>query len=315
MRVLVTGGAGFVGSNLTLELQRRFPDWELFVLDDFSSANFKNLIDFHGEIITGSITEPETLEKLRKYNFDAIFHQAAVVDTTLTDQRRMMEVNCEAFKELLKVAKDSRASVIYASSAATYGNTPPPMKVGRGERPENVYGFSKLAMDRAAYRFVKENPTVKAVGLRYFNVYGPREEHKGKMASMVLQLTVQILKGKRPRLFKWGEQKRDFVFVMDCVEANVRALLDAKRSGVVNVGTGNPRSFNEVVDVIKKTLSVDVEVEYFDNPYKFYQNFTQADLTDTEELLGWVPQTQIEEGIPQYVNWIKENLDWESLPY
>jgi ADP-L-glycero-D-manno-heptose 6-epimerase len=314
MRVLVTGGAGFIGSNLVLELQRRFPDWEVFVLDDFSSGYFKNLVDFRGETITGSITERETVEKLKKYRFDVIFHQAANVDTTDTNQRRMMEVNCEAFKELLEVVRESKGRMVYASSAAVYGNTPPPMRVNDGLKPENIYGFSKLSMDMYSYRFMRENPTVPVVGLRYFNVYGPRETHKGKMASMVLQLTVQILKGKRPRLFKWGEQKRDFVYVMDCVEANIRGAL-SERSGIVNVGTGRARSFNEVVEIIKRTLGVDVETEYFDNPYDFYQNYTEADLTETKEVLGWYPQTQIEEGIPLYVQWIKENVNWEKLPY
>jgi ADP-L-glycero-D-manno-heptose 6-epimerase len=314
MRVLVTGGAGFIGSNLVLELQRRFPDWEVFVLDDFSSGYFKNLVDFRGETITGSITERETVEKLKKYRFDVIFHQAANVDTTDTNQRRMMEVNCEAFKELLEVVRESKGRMVYASSAAVYGNTPPPMRVNEGLKPENIYGFSKLSMDMYSYRFMRENPTVPVVGLRYFNVYGPRETHKGKMASMVLQLTVQILKGKRPRLFKWGEQKRDFVYVMDCVEANIRGAL-SERSGIVNVGTGRARSFNEVVEIIKRTLGVDVETEYFDNPYDFYQNYTEADLTETKEVLGWYPQTQIEEGIPLYVQWIKENVNWEKLPY
>ncbi|WP_457681388.1 NAD-dependent epimerase/dehydratase family protein, partial [Thermovibrio sp.] len=195
MKALITGGAGFIGSNLALELQRRFPEWELFILDDFSSGHFKNLIEFEGEVITGSITEPETIEKIRKVGFNAIFHQGANVNTTDTNQRRMMEVNCEAFKEILKVAKESSCPVIYASSAAVYGNTPPPMKVNGPKKPENVYGYSKLAMDRVALKFMKENPLIPVVGLRYFNVYGPREEHKGKMASMVLQLTVQILKG------------------------------------------------------------------------------------------------------------------------
>ncbi|MEO2083609.1 MAG: NAD-dependent epimerase/dehydratase family protein, partial [Desulfurobacteriaceae bacterium] len=217
-------------------------------------------------------------------------------------------------KDILNIARESKASVIYASSAAVYGNTKPPMKVNGEVKPENIYGFSKLSMDHYAYKFMDENPEIPVVGLRYFNVYGPREQHKGKMASMILQLTVQILKGKKPRLFKWGEQRRDFVHVFDCVEANIKAF-ESGKSGIVNVGTGRARSFNEVVELIKKSLRVEVEVEYFDNPYDFYQNYTEADLTETVKLLNWHPGIQIEEGIPSYVEWIKENVNWEKLPY
>ncbi len=314
MRVLVTGGAGFIGSNLALEIQKRYPDWEVVILDDFSSGHFKNIVDFEGEIITGSIAETDTIDKLRKYKFDAILHQAANVNTTDQNQRKMMEINCEAFKNILGIARESKAKVVYASSAAVYGNTPAPMRISQKPKPENIYGFSKYAMDIVASKFMKENPRIGIIGLRYFNVYGPRETFKGKMASMILQLTVQILKGKRPRLFKWGEQKRDFVYVMDCVEANIKGLLSEK-SGIVNVGTGKARSFNEVIEVIKKTLDLEVEVEYFDNPYDFYQNFTEADLTETKKILNWYPQTHIEEGIPKYIAWIKENVNWEKLPY
>ena len=101
---------------------------------------------------------------------------------------------------------------------------------------------------------------------------------------------------------------------MDCVEANIKGF-ETDKSGIVNVGTGRARSFNEVVDIIRKTLGVDVEVEYFDNPYEFYQNYTEADLTETKEVLNWYPKTQIEEGIPAYIEWIKENVNVNTLPY
>ncbi len=314
MKVLVTGGAGFIGSNLSLEIERRFPEWEVCVLDDFSSGHFKNLIGFKGEIITGSITDKELLNKLSGRSFDIVFHQAANVNTTDMNQKRMMEVNCEAFKDILNLSLNWNAKVIYASSAAVYGNGNVPMKVNQELFPENVYGFSKYAMDMVALKFIKENPNSHVIGLRYFNVYGPRETYKGAMASMVLKLTVQILKGRKPRLFKWGEQKRDFVYVMDCVEANLRAV-DGKKSGIVNVGTGNARTFNDVVSIICKSLGKEVEVEYFDNPYKFYQNYTEADLSETEDILGWKPETQIEEGIPVYVEWIKENVDLDEVEF
>jgi len=314
MKVLVTGGAGFIGSNLSLEIEKRFPEWEVCILDDFSSGHFKNLIGFKGEIITGSITDRETLEKLSKRKFDLIFHQAANVNTTDTNQEKMMKVNCEAFKDILNLSLKWNAKTVYASSAAVYGNGEVPMKVNQELFPENVYGFSKYAMDMFALKFMKEHPGSHIVGLRYFNVYGPRETFKGAMASMVFKLTVQILKGKKPRLFKWGEQKRDFVYVMDCVEANIRAI-NAKKSGIVNVGTGKARSFNDVVKNICEALGKKVEVEYFDNPYKFYQNYTEADLKETEEILGWKPETTIEEGIPAYVNWIVKNVDLEEVNF
>ncbi|MEO2065825.1 MAG: ADP-glyceromanno-heptose 6-epimerase, partial [Desulfurobacteriaceae bacterium] len=103
-------------------------------------------------------------------------------------------------------------------------------------------------------------------------------------------------------------------YVEDCVEANIKAF-ESGKSGIVNVGTGKARSFNEVVKIIKETLETNVETDYFDNPYDFYQNYTEADLTETKEILDWVPKTQIEEGIPKYVKWIKENVNWEKLPY
>ncbi len=314
MRFLVTGGAGFIGSNLAVELSKRFPSDEVVILDDFSSGHFKNIRDFKGEIITGSILQDEVLQQIKDRNFDVIFHQAANVDTTDMRQKEMMLVNTEAFKRILQIAAQTRTSVVYASSAAVYGNTPSPMKVYGKLMPENVYGFSKYAMDMFVLKFLKEHPEIPVMGLRYFNVYGPRESYKGKMASMVFKLTVQILRGQKPRLFKWGEQKRDFVYVKDCVEANIKAF-ESGNSGIVNVGTGRARSFNEIVSVIRESLGVDVDIEYFDNPYKFYQNHTQADLSETEKLLNWKPSIQIEQGIPEYVGWIKENVDLDEVSF
>ncbi len=312
MKFLVTGGAGFIGSNLAFELRKRYPDSQVVILDDFSSGHFKNIIGFDGEIITGSIADSEILKEIEDGSFNVIFHQAANVDTTDMRQKEMMEINCESFKKILNIALKNNSSVIYASSAAVYGNGEVPMKVNQKLLPENVYGFSKYAMDMVTYRFIKEHPEIHVVGLRYFNVYGPRETFKEKMASMVLKLAIQVMKSNKPKLFKWGEQKRDFVYVMDCVEANIKGM-ESGKSGIVNVGTGRARTFNEVVEIIKKTLGTDVETEYFNNPYKFYQNYTEADLSETEKILGWIPRTTIEEGIPEYVNWIKENIDIDEV--
>ncbi|WP_448588606.1 ADP-glyceromanno-heptose 6-epimerase [Thermocrinis sp.] len=304
MRFLITGGAGFIGSNLAKELERRYPKAKVFVLDDFSSGHFKNLIGFRGEVITGDISEPSLWDYLKKnFKFDAVFHQGAITDTTVMDQARMLKVNADSLRYILDCVGYWKAKLIYASSAGVYGNSPSPMKEGEGEVPENPYGFSKLMMDRIAQNFMEENPHVQIVGLRYFNVYGPGEAFKGKTASMVYQLYRQMKEGKRPRLFKWGEQRRDFVYVKDVIRANLLAL-EKNVSGIFNVATGEARSFNEIVSILNQHLGTNWEPDYFDCPYDFYQNYTQADISKAVSMLGYKPQFSLEEGIKDYLKYL-----------
>ncbi|NPB05322.1 MAG: ADP-glyceromanno-heptose 6-epimerase [Aquificae bacterium] len=307
MRILVTGAAGFIGSNLVKALQNRYPEAEIVAVDDFSSASFENLLDFKGELVTGDVSDRRFWEYLADlYEFDAVFHQAAITDTTVTDQRRMTEVNTLAFKYLLEVAvKRWGAKVIYASSAAVYGNCPAPMREDGCLKPENVYGFSKLMMDRTAEVYLRRFPRAQIVGLRYFNVYGPGEAHKGRFASMVYQLAVKMARGERPRLFKWGEQRRDFVYVKDVVKANLLAF-EREVRGIFNVGFGKGRSFNELVEILNRVLGTDFEPEYIDNPYPFYQNYTEADLTRSKTLLGYEPEWPLERGVEEYVKLLRE---------
>ncbi len=305
MRILITGGAGFIGSNLALTLQEKYPDAKIYVLDNFSSGHFKNLTGFRGEIITGDIRDRELWDYIRKhFTFDVIFHKAAITDTTVEDQRLMMETNADSFRYILDLALEWGAKVIYASSAGVYGKTPPPMREDEGLQPENIYGFSKLMMDRIAMGYMERYPELKVVGLRYFNVYGPREQYKGKSASMVYQLALKMIHGQKPRLFKWGEQRRDFVYIKDAIKANLLAL-ERDVSGIFNVGTGEARSFNEIVEILNRELGTSYEVEYFDCPYDFYQEFTQADLTKAKEVLGYGPEYNLEEGIREYVEYIR----------
>ena len=305
MRVLITGGAGFIGSNLAKEIERRYPKAKVWVLDDFSSGHFKNLYHFKGEVITGDIRDRELWDYLlKKFHFDVVFHHAAITDTTILDQRLMMETNADSLRYLLDTALRWGAKVIYASSAGVYGNSPPPMREEEGLFPENIYGFSKLMMDRIAQRYM-ELKEINVVGLRYFNVYGEGEAFKGKTASMIYQIYKRVISGEKPRLFKWGEQKRDFVYIKDVVKANLLAL-EKDISGIFNIGTGEARSFNEVVDIISQELGIKVEVEYFDCPYDFYQNHTQADITKAREVLGYVPEYSLEEGIKDYLRSLRK---------
>lgn len=297
-KYLVTGGAGFIGSNIakTLEAQGH----EVTVLDDFSkNGHFKNLIGFKGDVITADLFEYMPTDMY----FDAIFHEAAITDTTVMDQKAMMEQNVEAFKNLLSFAAENEIKkVVYASSAATYGNGPVPNVETQPTHPENVYGFSKAIMDNVARQFAEDNNDMTIIGLRYFNVYGPGEYYKGKMASMVYQLYNQMKAGKRPRVFKNGEQQRDFVYVKDIVKINLCALNNGKETGVYNAATGVPRDYNAIICCLNKELGTSLEPEYIDNPYPFFQLKTQADITKSKEKLGYEPDYSLEAGIADYVS-------------
>ncbi|MFC1679280.1 NAD-dependent epimerase/dehydratase family protein, partial [Elusimicrobiota bacterium] len=232
---------------------------------------------------------------------DTIFHQAAITDTTVMDQRRMLEVNVEGFRNLLSFATESGVRrFVYASSAGVYGVGSCPMKESGPCEPMNVYGFSKKVMDRVAADFLKEEPSLRLVGLRYFNVYGPREDHKGKVASMIWQLCRQMREGRQPRIFKYGEQFRDFIYVKDVVRANLKAA-EAKSSGTWNVCTGETATFNRIIEVLNDVLGTRLAPEYFDNPYGFYQNETQGDPKTAREKLGFESEYSIEEGILDYL--------------
>lgn len=302
-RILVTGGAGYIGSNITAALTER-PGIDVVVADNFSSGDWRNLVHVDCELRALDCNDPQLLEEIADGAFTTIFHEAAITDTTVMDQRLMIEVNTNAFAQLLDACQSSGTRMVYASSAGTYGNSPAPNCIGSGELPENIYGFSKLAMDRIAARRYEQH-TAPIIGLRYFNVYGPGETHKNeksgnKTASMMLQLYEQMKAGKQPRLFKYGEQKRDFVYIRDVVAANLAAM-EAPRSGVCNVGSGRARSFNDIVHILSQLIEYEVEIEYFDNPFSFYQEHTEADMAETGTLLQWQPKWSLEQGLADYV--------------
>lgn len=310
--VLITGGAGFIGSNLAFYFQENFPECEVVVFDKFRSeetfsngnlksfGHFKNLLGFKGEVISGDINCD--LNLLKNYKFDYIFHQAAISDTTVGDQALMVQTNVNAFKDLLDIALKMKANMIYASSAATYGDSDT-FSIGY-EQPNNVYGFSKLMMDNLAKKYMDK---ISVVGLRYFNVYGEREFFKNKTASMVLQFGFQLLSGKNAKLFEGSDKiRRDFIYIEDVIQANIKACFP-KKSGVYNVGTGNARSFQDIVDTLKVELDIKRDDEYILNPFVGqYQFFTQADISLSEEFLGYKPRFSLEEGIKAYISEIKK---------
>jgi len=291
----VTGGAGFIGSNLARRLAGDGQD--VTVVDDFSSAHWTNLVDFKADVVTADTADRGTaLETLAP--FEVIYHQASITDTTVQDQRRMMHNNVEGFRTLLDLAVRWGSRVVWASSASIYGRRQPPNSEAQPPDPLNVYACSKLAMERLADRY-RARLKQPIVGLRYFNVYGPGEDHKGKFASMIHQLAKQVRAGKRPRIFTAGEQKRDFVYVEDVIQANLKAS-STKTGGVFNVGCGEAFTFNQVVAELNRAFGTDLPPDYFENPYSFTQDWTQAEVGETRKALGYEPRYDLRKGIEAY---------------
>ena len=297
--VVITGGAGFIGSNLAHEMAKRYPDADLTVVDDFRSGHFKNLEGFKGDVIAGDLTTVDLKHYFGGNKIDLVFHLASITDTTDHHQLRQVRDNVESWRNLLNYFEGRKTRLVYASSAATYGIAAGINKVDQEPKPANVYAFSKVQLDNLARRWARENPKQQVVGLRYFNVYGPREAHKGPASSMILQLAQQIRRGQAPRIFKNGEQIRDFVYVKDIVNCTILAA-KARASGIYNAGSGVPRSFNDIVANLNRVLNTQWQPEYIDNPHAHYQPHTEADLTQTTRALRYTPKFTLEKGIDDY---------------
>jgi ADP-L-glycero-D-manno-heptose 6-epimerase len=301
VRALVTGGAGFIGSNLAKRLAA--DGHEVTAADSFLSGSWQNLIDFNGDVLT--LADHDDVASMTELGrFDVIFHQASITGviaadgSATSDPHRMMRNNVETFRRLLDWAVKTQARVVWASSCSVYGRGGVPMKESQPVDPLNTYAFSKVCMERLAKRYEKEL-THAIVGLRYSNAYGPGEAHKGKLASMIYQLAGQMRQGKRPRIFRAGQQKRDFVYIDDVVQANIAAM-HSKHSGSFNAGAGKSWSFNEVVAELNRVLKSDLQPEYFDNPYGFTQDWTETDQSLAREKLGYQPKFDLKAGIEAY---------------
>jgi len=292
MKYLVTGGTGFIGSNLALELIRQ--GHEVFITGTKDELFPK---EFEGKLLQKDFS---TLDWKKIGKLDCLFHQAAITNTLNFNKEEMFQINLENSKILFKkVIENDCKNIVYASSTAVYGDTNPPYKEEGPFNPLNPYAESKLELDKFVLNLMKEHPDVKIVGLRYCNVYGPGEYHKGKMSTMIYQLSKQMQTGN-PKIFKHGEQKRDYIYVKDVVTANLLAS-KAKESCIVNCGYGKATTFNEIISILNKTLDLNKETEYIDNPYeKTYQNYTECDMTLAKEKIEFVPRFGIESGIKDY---------------
>ena len=316
--IIVTGGAGFIGSNLIKQLNQA-GHTDIVVVDDLTDGTkFTNLVDldiadymdkdeFIARVVAGDpFAEWDEIE--------VIFHEGACSATTEWNGKFVMEVNYDYSKHLLHFCVDRGIPFIYASSAATYGGRNDNfIEDRRFEQPLNVYGYSKFLFDEYVRRLL---PTTNSqiVGLKYFNVYGPREQHKGSMASVAFHLNNQMKDGQNPKLFEGcdgfgnGGQTRDFVYVEDVCKVNLWFWKNGGKSGIYNCGTGRAEPFLNVAEaVVKHHGRGQVEFIPFPDHLKGrYQSYTQADLTKLRATGCDVQFRSVAEGVAEYMEWLNK---------
>lgn len=311
--IVVTGGAGFIGANVIKRLNESGEE-KIIVVDNLnSSEKWKNLVELSFE---DYVHKTKFIEMIKNETFTrafrAIIHLGARSSTTEKNVEFLMENNYNYTKELAKYCLANNVRFIYASSAATYGDG------SRGFsdehalipllRPLNAYGYSKQIFDLWA---LKNGFLDKIVGLKYFNVYGPGEWHKGEMRSMVLKAYEQIKKDKKIKLFKSyntlykdGEQLRDFIYVKDAVEMTIFFLEKTELNGIFNVGTGIARSWNDLANAVFSALRMQPEIEYIDMPEEIknkYQYFTKAEMTKLKSAGYNNPTFSLEDAVRDYI--------------
>jgi ADP-L-glycero-D-manno-heptose 6-epimerase len=308
---IVTGGAGFVGSNLVRMLVQRTGD-DVVVVDDLSDGHkFRNIADL---AVADYLDKDEFLSLLADdagycRRISSVLHQGACSTTTEWDGRYMMQNNFSYSKTLLHHCLAANLPFIYASSAAVYGASGAFSESPGNELPLNVYGYSKLLFDRYVRRLQLARGQ-QVVGLRYFNVYGPREQHKGAMASVAFHFNKQLQSNGEVQLFEGsggyadGEQRRDFVYVDDVCAVNLWFLEHRDASGVFNAGTGRAQSFNDVANAVIAWHGTG-RVRYIPFPAELsgaYQSFTEADLTALRNTGCDVDFREVATGVRDYLD-------------
>lgn len=314
--IIVTGAMGFIGSNLIKALNQNGID-EILAVDDLTNGiKFANLVDCK---IADYIDKMDFLARIERGESFAssvkiIFHQGACSNTTEWNGKFMLDNNYQYSKALLHYSLERNVAFIYASSAAVYGNGNVFKEQLQYEKPLNVYGYSKFLFDQYVRKQLP-NARSQIVGTRYFNVYGPREQHKGTMASVALHNHRQIEKENRLKLFKGcdgyndGEQRRDFIYVEDVTAVNLWFMEHPQVSGIFNVGTGRSQTFNQLAHAVLQWHQTG-EIEYITFPKHLqgcYQSFTEADLTQLRAVGCDIAFKSVEQGVPAYLDWLGQH--------
>ncbi|MBK2125356.1 ADP-glyceromanno-heptose 6-epimerase [Fangia hongkongensis] len=313
---IVTGGAGFIGANIIKALNAQGID-DILVVDDLTDGHkFTNLVNYD---IADYMDKDAFIQlvdngELSPLDIDAIIHQGACSATTEWNGKYMMENNYHYSQKLLHFALDGRIPFIYASSAATYGSNTIFIEEREHEKPINVYGYSKFQFDQYV-RKILPHAKSQVVGLKYFNVYGPHEAHKGSMASVAYHHYQQFKETKELKLFgpydgyKAGEQLRDFVYVEDAAKVNLWFLDHPNISGIFNCGTGKAEPFNHIAQAIIDHYA-EGQINYIDFPDHLkghYQSYTEANLDKLRETGCDIQFKSVAEGVKDYILWLERN--------
>jgi UDP-N-acetylglucosamine 4-epimerase len=311
---LITGGAGFIGSNL-VEYLLKYKAGKVRVLDNLSNGFRKNIKTFLDnpafEVLEGDIRDPETCMKACA-GIDVVLHQAALgsVPRSIKDPVTTNNVNIGGFVNMLLAAKDQQVKrFVYAASSSTYGDSKSLPKVeDKIGKPLSPYAVTKYANELYADVFGKTYG-MEIIGLRYFNIFGPKQDPNGAYAAVIPLFIDAVLKGKPPRMNGDGGQTRDFTFVENCVEANIRAALTDNPEAVnqvYNIAVGDRTSLNDLFNILKEEAGSDVVPEYGPDRAGDIRD-SLADISKAQRLLGYNPQVRIREGLKQTLEWFKHN--------
>lgn len=308
MKVLITGGCGFIGSNLAEELSKNH---DVVILDNLSTGSLDNIKDFNVEFFKGDILDVNLLKKLIK-DVDCVSHQAAVVSIpeSIENPVRAEEVNVKGTINVLTASMDSGVDkVVNASSCAVYGDTPLlPVREDVPLNPKSPYAVTKLASEYHCNVFT-EIFGINTISLRYFNVYGPRQNPDSEYAAVIPKFIQRAIKGEPLIIYGDGEQTRDFIYVKDVVRANIIAL-KSKKSGVFNVATGKRVSINELASLINQLVDVNSEPVY-DKPREGEIRHSFGDITRIKDQLGFEPTYSMESGLKETIEWFEEKIESE----
>jgi len=301
-RILITGGAGFIGSNIAKRLIEL--GHEVTVADNLFLGRRDNLKGLKLKFQKMDLRDERETDRLfRKGRFEYVFHEAACSSAPMfdNDPRYALDVNIRGFVNLMQAAKQTGVKrVVYASTSSIYHDLTPPQVESMAVTPESFYTISKYFTELCARQYLSEHG-LESIGMRYFSVYGPNELHKGRYANIISQFRWIMRKGGRPVIYGDGKQGRDFTYVDDVVDANIRAMRGGKPGEVYNIGTGSITTFNEVVQFLNLSLGRKIAPKYIPNPIHNYIPLTGASIEKARKELGFVSRYELKDGIRKLV--------------